>query len=159
MTDVQVTIDIHRHFAASRDVVFKAFTDKDQIATWFGPLAGWVMPDSVSIDPRPGGHRKLTMATYSGSMSWTVDATYAEVVENRRIVEYESVTGFPMFEGVDRFEVRLEFFDEGDGTRLELQVGPCSRETETVHREFWMQSFTKLDELLARRTNEQGSDA
>ena len=149
MTDVQVTIDIHRHFFAPRDVVFKAFTDKDQIAEWFGPLGGWVVPGSVSIDARPGGHRSLAMATYSGAMSWTVDTTYTEVVENQRIVGYERVTGVPAFEGFDPFMVRLEFFDEIGGTRVELRVDPCPRDAETTSREFWMQSFSKLDRFLA----------
>jgi uncharacterized protein YndB with AHSA1/START domain len=151
MTDVQVAIDIHRHFAASRDVVFTAFTDKAQIAEWLGPLGSWVVPDSVSIDARPGGYRRLTMVTYSGAMSWTVDTTYTEVVENQRLVGYERVTGLPDFDGIDHIAVRLEFLDEGTGTRVELQVGCCPRSVEAAGREFWMQSFSKLDLFLAER--------
>ena len=89
------------------------------------------------------------MVTYSGAMSWTVETTYTEVVENQRLVGYERVTGVPDFEGVEQFTVSIEFFDEGAGTRLELRVGPCPREAETAGREFWMQSFSKLDLFLA----------
>ena len=147
--DVQVMIDIHRHLDAPRNRVYRAFTDADQLARWFGPFASWVVPGTVSIDARAGGHRRLSMETYSGSMSWTIDMTYTEVVENLRLVGYETVTGSAAFEGIDPISVSLEFFDENGGTRVELRAGPCPRDTERVSRDFWMQSFSKLDSLLA----------
>jgi uncharacterized protein YndB with AHSA1/START domain len=153
MTDAQLATDLHRHFAAPRELVYKAFTDKDQIAAWFGPFGGLVVPDTVSIDAKVGGHRRVTMVTYSGAMSWSVDTTFTEVIENQRLVGYETVTGFPAFEDVDRFTLSLEFIDEGGGTRLELHEGPYSIEMEAVVREFWLQSFTKLDALLAGLTS------
>ena len=149
MTDVQVTIDIHRHFDAPRERVYRAFTDEHELAMWFGPLGGWVVPGTVSIDVRVGGHRRLTMATYSGTMSWTVETTYTEVVEDERLIGYETVSGFPAFEGIAPFMVSLEFFDEIGGTRVELRVDPCPRDAEATSREFWMQSFSKLDRFLA----------
>lgn len=159
MTDAQLATDLHRHFAAPRELVYKAFTDKDQIAAWFGPFGGQVVPDTVSIDAKVGGHRRLTMVTYSGAMSWSVDTTFTEVIENQRLVGYETVTGFPAFSDVDRFTLSLEFIDEDSGTRLELREGPYSIEMEAVVREFWLQSFTKLDALLAGLTNEQKNKA
>jgi len=155
MTDTQLATDLHRHFAAPRELVYQAFTDKDQIAAWFGPFGGQVVPDTVSIDARVGGHRRLTMVTYSGAMSWSVDTIFTEVIENQRLVGYETVTGFPAFKDADRFKISLEFIDEDDGTRLELLEGPYSIEMEAMVREFWLQSFTKLDTLLAGLTNEQ----
>src|SRR5829696_9723984 len=152
MTDVQLVIDIHRHLDAPRDRVYRAFTDEAELGEWFGPFAGWVVPGTVSIEARVGGHRRLSMETYSGSMSWTVDTTYTEVVENQRLVGYETVTGFPAFDGIDPFTVSLEFFDENGGTRVELRAGPCPREAETTSRDFWMQSFSKLDSFLAKQS-------
>ena len=149
--DVQLVIDIHRHLDAPRDRVYRAFTVEDELATWFGPFAGWVVPGTVSIDARAGGHRRLAMETYSGSMSWTLDTTYTEVVENQRLVGYETVTGVAPFEGLDPFHISIEFFDENGGTRVELRAGPCPRDTETASRDFWMQSFSKLDSFLARQ--------
>ncbi|KAA1400073.1 SRPBCC family protein [Aeromicrobium ginsengisoli] len=150
--DVQLVIDIHRHLDAPRDRVFRAFVDEDELTAWFGPFAAFVVPGTLSIDPRAGGHRRLTMATFSGSMSWSVDTTYTEVVENERLVGSEQVTGIAAFEGEPPFTVRLEFFDEKGGTRVELRAGPCSRDMEATSRDFWMQSFSKLDSLLARTT-------
>jgi len=148
--DVQVVIDIHRHLNAPRDRVYRAFTVEDELAAWFGPFASWVVPGTVAIDARAGGHRRLSMETYSGSMSWTIDTTYTEVVENQRLVGLETVTGYHVFDGVDPFSVSIEFFDENGGTRVELRAGPCPREAERASRDFWMQSFSKLDSFLAR---------
>jgi uncharacterized protein YndB with AHSA1/START domain len=153
MTDGQSATDIHRHFAAAREVVYRAFTDESQVATWFGPLGGQVVPDTISIDATVGGHRRLTMVTHSGAMSWSIDGTFTEVIENRRLAGYENVNGYPDFDGVG-LTLSIEFFDEGDGTRLELREGPCSPEMERGIREFWLQSFTKLDAFLARQSNE-----
>jgi uncharacterized protein YndB with AHSA1/START domain len=149
MTDAQRVTDIHRHFDAPRELVYRAFTDEGQVVEWFGPPGCMVVPDTVSIDAKVGGHRRLTMATYTGVMSWTVDETFTEVVENQRLVGYDDVTGLPDFDGVDRLTLSIEFFDEGDGTRVELREGPCSHDLEPAIREFWLQSFTKLDTFLA----------
>jgi len=148
MTDAQLEIDLHRHFFAPRELVYKAFTNEDQLAVWYGPLGFWVLRDSVSVDAKVGGHRRLTMTTYDGLMRSSIDATFTEVIENQLLVGYEIVTGLPKFEGVDRFTFSYAFKDEGDGTRLELRHGPYSIEMETLAREGWLQSFTKLDTLL-----------
>ena len=149
--DVQVVIDIHRHLNAPRDRVYRAFTDPDELAAWFGPFASWVVPGTVSIDARVGGHRRVAMETYSGSMSWAVDTRYTDVVENQRLVGYETVTGYPAFEGMGPFKTSIEFFDENGGTRVELRVDSCPREAEATSRDFWMQSFSKLDSLVTRQ--------
>jgi uncharacterized protein YndB with AHSA1/START domain len=149
MTDALSTIDIHRHFDAPREAVYRAFTDEAEVAAWFAPLGGQVLPETVSIDATVGGHRRLTMVTYSGALSWSVDTTFTEVIENERLVGHEDVTGYPEFEDADRLTLSVDFFDEGSGTRIELSEGPCTPEMEAVGREFWLQSFTKLDALLA----------
>jgi len=149
MTDTQSVTDLHRHFAARRELVYQAFTDEDQIAAWFGPIGCWVLRDSVSVDAKTGGHRRMKIVTYNGLQTWTINTTFTEVVENQRFVGYEDATGIPEFEGVDRFPFSQEFIDEGSGTRLELRQGPYSTEMEAMARESWLQSFTKLDVLLA----------
>ena len=89
------------------------------------------------------------MVTYSGALSWSVETTFTEVIENQRLVGNEILMGFPNFEDVDRFTLSLEFIDEDGGTRLELREGPYSAEMDAAVREFWLQSFTKLDAFLA----------
>lgn len=149
MTAEQLELVISRHFDAPRELVYRAFVDEDQLAAWFGPIGFSVPRDTVSIDPRTGGHQRFTMVADDGSMTSPVNATFSEVIENQLLVGYEDVSGIPGFEGTERFTLSLEFFDEDGGTRLELRQGPYSTEMEGNAREGWMQSFTKLDTFLA----------
>jgi uncharacterized protein YndB with AHSA1/START domain len=138
-----------RVFDAPRDVVYRAFVDPDQLAQWFGP-AGWSVPrDSVSVDPVVGGHQRFTMVNDADPAQHSVvDATFVEVVENELLVGTEDVV---MSDGEDpqQFSLRLEFYDEGGKTRLELTQGPYSPEWSASAQGGWGSSFTKLDALLA----------
>ena len=139
MTDLVIT----RIFDAPRELVFKAFTDPDQLAAWFGP-AGWSVPrDSVTIEAKPGGVQRLTMVNDDDpTLTSPVNATFVAVVENELLVGEEVVEGITM-------RIRLEFHDAGDGrTRLDLRQGPYAPAVESGAREGWASSFTKLDALL-----------
>jgi len=52
-TDEQILIT--RIFEAPRERVFAAWTDPDQVATWYGPEQFDTPPDSVHIELRVGG--------------------------------------------------------------------------------------------------------
>ena len=56
MSDATADLVITRIFDAPRAMVYRAFTDPDQLAAWFGPV-GWSVPrDSVDVDVAlPGG--------------------------------------------------------------------------------------------------------
>jgi uncharacterized protein YndB with AHSA1/START domain len=61
MTEAANELVITRVFDAPRELVYRAFVDPDELAQWFGPV-GWSVPrDSVSVDPRVGGHQVFTM--------------------------------------------------------------------------------------------------
>ncbi|GIF03221.1 SRPBCC family protein [Actinoplanes siamensis] len=146
MTDLVIT----RIFDAPRELVYRAFTDPDQVSQWFGPV-GWSVPrDTVEIDARPGGKQVFTMVNDDDpSMASPVDSTFVEVVENELLVGEEDVSHIPAF-GAGKLRMRIEFFDEEGGrTRLVLTQSPFPAEMETGAREAWGTSFTKLDKLLA----------
>ena len=146
MTDLVITLV----FDAPRPMVYRAFTDPDQLAAWFGPV-GWSVPrDSVSVEAKPGGHQRFTMVNDEDpSMTSPVNATFIEVVENELLVGEEDMSRIPQFEGVV-MRMRIEFHDEpGDTTRVVITQGPYTPEWESNAREGWGSSFTKLDALLA----------
>ncbi|MDX6738976.1 SRPBCC family protein [Actinocorallia sp. A-T 12471] len=142
---------INRVFDAPRDLVYRAFTDPDQLAQWFGPVGFHVPRESVDLDVRTGGHERFTMVKDDDpSFTSPVNATYREVIENELIVGYEDVEGMPGFEGIVRFESRIEFHDEGDGkTRLVIIQSPHNEDILDDASAGWESSFTKLDALLA----------
>lgn len=143
---------ITRVFDAPRELVYRAFTDPDRLAQWFGPV-GWSVPrESVSVDARVGGHQRFTMVNDADpSMTSPADATFTEVVENELLVGYEEVKGVPGFPDGTRLNMRLEFHEEPGGkTRLVLRQGPFDPAIRSDAEQGWGSSFTKLDALLAR---------
>ncbi|WP_283136359.1 SRPBCC family protein [Rhizohabitans arisaemae] len=141
---------ITRIFDAPREMVYRAFTDPDQLARWFGPVGFSVPRETVDIDARTGGHQRFTMVSeFDPTMSSPIDATFTEVVENELLVGTEKVEGIPGFEGVSHTRMRIEFHDEGGKTRLVLRQSPYSGDMVDMARQGWLSSFTKLDTLLA----------
>ncbi len=141
---------ITRVFDAPRELVYKAFTDPDQLAQWFGPV-GWSVPrETVEIDARPGGHQRFVMVNDSDPEQRSpVDGTFVEVVENELLVGAEEWEGVPGMQDAGPMQIRLEFHDEDGKTRLVLRQGPYTPEVEDMARQGWESSFTKLDTLLA----------
>lgn len=143
---------IERVFDAPRELVYRAFTDPDQLAQWFGPVGFSVPRDSVEIDARVGGRQRLVMVN-DDDPSWSspVDAVFTEVVENELLVGTEEWEGVPGLQEAGTMSLRLEFHDEEGGkTRLVVRQGPYTEQMEGMARQGWESSFTKLDALLAR---------
>lgn len=141
---------ITRIFNAPREAVYRAFTDPDQLAAWFGPV-GWSVPrDTIDQDVRVGGHQRFVMVN-DGDPAQTspVSSTFIEVIENELLVAEERWEGVPGMQDGGVMQARLEFHDEGDGTtRLELRQGPYTAEIHKMAGMGWESSFTKLDVLL-----------
>jgi len=151
MTKPTKELVITRIFDAPRELVYQAFTDPDQLAQWFGPVGFTVPRDSVDTDVRTGGHQRMTMVSNGDpAVSAPVANVFVEIVENELIVAAEDETCLPET-GMPLTTLRLEFYDEGGKTRLVLRQGPFPDEIESMAREGWSSSFTKLDDLLARR--------
>ena len=60
-------IDFVRVFDAPRELVWRAWTDPDQIAVWWGPAGMHTPRDTVEMDVRAGGVFRLTMVGEDGS--------------------------------------------------------------------------------------------
>lgn len=149
MTETTYEVAISRYFDAPPALVYRAFTDPDQLAQWFGPLVFHVPRDTVDVDVRAGGHWRMTMVS-NDNPDWKspVAATFVEVVENQLLVGYEVAQGFPGMADGARITLSLEFRPEGDGTRLELRQGPFPAEMRELSETGWNQSLFKLDALL-----------
>lgn len=143
---------IERVFDAPRELVWKAFTDPDQVAQWFGPVGYHVPRESVRIDLRVGGEMSLTMVPDSDEYppAGESSGTFAEIVEPSLLVTHEDISG-EMVEvfGSERITMRLELHEENGKTRMVLHQGPYGDAILGDAREGWGSSFTKLDRLLA----------
>ncbi|MFY9929944.1 MAG: SRPBCC domain-containing protein [Streptosporangiaceae bacterium] len=144
-------IRFSREFDAPAELLYRAFTDPDQLCLWFGPY-GWSVPcESVHIDARPGGFQRFVMVNDENpELRSAVNATFTEVVENQLLVGHEDVED-PETKKTERHHLRLEFHSEGDArTRLDVRQGPFTEEMGHATEEGWQSSFTDLDSLLRR---------
>ncbi|HEX6249493.1 MAG TPA: SRPBCC domain-containing protein [Nocardioidaceae bacterium] len=147
-------LHLERVFDAPRELVWKAFTDPDQISAWFGPVGYSVPRETVDMDVRVGGHERFEMVADNPEYppGGPVNATFTEVVPHELLVAEEHLEG-EMAElfGSDKITMRLQLHEEEGGkTRLVLDQGPYKEEMSSDAREGWTSSFTKLDALLAR---------
>jgi uncharacterized protein YndB with AHSA1/START domain len=148
MTDTDTAADqqvlITRTFDAPRDVVFRAWTDPDHVAQWFGPEGFDTPRETVEIDLRVGGRFELTMVQKESGAQFPVRYEIAELDPPRLLV----LKSGPMPEvGLHNGTVtRVELYDHGDKTTMSLSDGPY---TEAAHAEAgWHGAFAKLDALL-----------
>jgi uncharacterized protein YndB with AHSA1/START domain len=113
---------ITRIFDAPREKVFKAWTDPDEVAAWYGPDHMEVLREKVRIDPRVGGRWEVTMVQRGGDMEFAIGYEILELVEPELIV----MRSDPMpAAGVhEPTIVRVELYDHGAKTRMTLSDGP-----------------------------------
>jgi uncharacterized protein YndB with AHSA1/START domain len=137
---------ITRIFDAPRERVFRAWTDPDDVAAWFGPEQFDTPRERIRIDPRVGGRYELTMVQREGGAEFPVGYEILELVEPELIV----LRSDPMPE-VGMHEptvVRVEFHDHGAKTRMTLTDGPYPEGR--GHAETgWSAAFDKLAALVA----------
>ena len=100
-------IEITRVFDAPREEVWRAWTEPEQIAQWWGKR-GWSTPvSSVELDVRPGGVFRLNSINDEDGREMPMDAVYSEVVEPERLsFGASSVTFVDLGDG--RTEMRFE---------------------------------------------------
>lgn len=86
-------ITISRVFDAPRELVWKAWTEPDRLATWWGPH-GWTNPLSkITMDVRPGGAFRVTSISDEDGSEMSSHGVYREVVEPERLVFEEPAEG------------------------------------------------------------------
>jgi uncharacterized protein YndB with AHSA1/START domain len=111
-------ITITREYDAPRELVWRAWTEPDQLASWWGPRGWSTAADEVVMDVRPGGAFRVTSTGGEGERM-TVEGVYREVAEPERLVLEEDGAG-AWHEGAVS-EVSL--IDLGDGrTRMDFRA-------------------------------------
>ena len=110
------TVTLTRIIDAPREEVFRAWTEPDQIRSWWGP--GEFTCPSAEVDLRPGGSYRLAMQPAEGE-PFIVGGTYREVDPPARLVySWRWETG-PAADGSESL-VSIEFHDRDGKTALVL---------------------------------------
>ncbi len=80
---VERLVEITRVFNAPRELVFRAWTDREQLLHWFAPRGCTIA--FRTLDLRPGGTFHSCILTPSGHQCWC-QGVYREIVAPERIV-------------------------------------------------------------------------
>ncbi|HTA44316.1 MAG TPA: SRPBCC domain-containing protein [Bryobacteraceae bacterium] len=111
-------LTLKRVFDAPRDLLFKAWTDRDRLQQWWGPK-GFTNP-VCEIDVRPGGAIEIHMRGPDGNV-YPMKGEFREIVEPERLVFTSSATnrnGERMFEMLNT----VTFAERGGKTEMTLDV-------------------------------------
>lgn len=157
---------ITRVFAAPREVMWKAWTDPQALAQWWGPRK--ITTTVAQMDVRPGGSYKYTMQMADGT-KYPMKGVYREVVEPKRLVYSVDVSEHPpewtaailanLPPGspatIGEMSHTVTFEKEGGGTRLTIRTGFASSAlrnsfTRIGMTEGWSQSLDKLAEQVVK---------
>jgi uncharacterized protein YndB with AHSA1/START domain len=168
-TPIEIEFTISRVFDAPREMVWRACTEPDQLAQWWGPK-GFKMR-SCKLDLRPGGMFHYGMEAPAGSpmgggIMWG-KFVYREIVRPERLVftnsfsdENGGTTRHPMSATWPLEVLNIETFTETAGKTTVLLCGTPFNASEAERKTFrdatksmeqgFTGTFNQLDEYLAR---------
>ena len=144
-SDEQVLIT--RIFEAPREHVFKAWTDPDELAAWYGPEHMDAPRERIHVDLRVGGRWELTMVGRGGGGEFTISYEILELVEPELIV----LRSDPMPEmGMHEPTIlRVELHAHGAKTRMTLSDGPYPAPGRAHAEAGWTAALDSLTTVLS----------
>ena len=129
-------ISITRIFDAPREQVWRAWTEPERLAAWWGKR-GWSTPaESVELDVRPGGVFRLNSINDVDGREMGLDAVIRQVVEPERLV-------FARHDGSTSY---VTLIDLGDG-RTEMRFETTAAVSDTAAAGL-ASAFDRLEESL-----------
>ncbi len=137
---------VARVFDAPRRLVFRAWTDPELAAHWWGPKGFTSV--SCEMDVRPGGKWRRSMRSPDGSLR-CARGVYREIVAPERLVftyAWEDADGRPGHETL----VSVVFVEHGGRTELTLRQAVFETVTaRDAHRGGWTSCLERFAEYLA----------
>lgn len=152
-----------RTFAATRDQIWRAWTERERLMQWFGPK-GFTMP-TATLDFRPGGSFHYCLETPDGVTMWG-KFSYREIEPQKRIVlvnafsdEAGGVTRHP-FSDTWPLQIHSTFtiteeYGRTTGAIEWIPIAPTPEERDTFEsahdgmRQGWIGTFDQLEEYLS----------
>lgn len=142
-TQERPSVNFTRHYKASPEKVWQAWTDPQALARWFGPDSESVV-SVADLDVRVGGRYHIRFGVPGGEVH-DVSGVYQEVVPTQKLVFSWAWKSTP--ERVSQVTVMLRPW--GGGTELtfvhEKFFDQAARDS---HNQGWTGAFARLDRLF-----------
>ena len=142
-------IRIRRVFDAPRELVWKAWTEPEHLARWWGPRGRTTPVDSITLDLRPGGTFRVSSVSDEHGDDMVTLGTFREVVPPERLVLDEAADD----SWHDGAESEVTLIELGDG-RTEMRFRATVHTTEEmigIAEVGITSAFDRLAEQLAAR--------
>jgi uncharacterized protein YndB with AHSA1/START domain len=139
---------IKRTFDATREQVWRAWTDPELAALWWHPHQVTTPPESLSIDLREGGRYAYLMIAPDGSKFPTA-GTYLEIREPERL---QFTWGRPEDADDEAPVITVDLVETADGRcEMTFQVRGIGddRSADDSTYQGWTEAFEELDAALA----------
>lgn len=146
-TMAERTIVVERELEAPRELVWRVWTDPDEVAKWWGPEHFTTPREKIEFDLRPGGVCRLTMVGPDGE-EYPSDGHFGIVEPPERLSFGETTTEHPMIESG---ETTIEFVALGE-SRTKVVVTSrmvCVEELTGMAEAGWSSQLAKLAALLS----------
>jgi uncharacterized protein YndB with AHSA1/START domain len=138
---------MERVLPAPRSVVYKALTDPDELAKWWGPHG--FTTSSIELDVRVGGRYRFAMQPPEGELFY-LQGEFTEVDPPGRLA-YTFRWEDPDPDDVETV-VTLSLRDLGDSTEVVFEQGGFAAESRrALHEDGWTDGFEKLRDLMRSR--------
>jgi uncharacterized protein YndB with AHSA1/START domain len=141
------TLVIERELDAPRELVWKAWTDPDEVTRWWGPEHFTTPREKIEFDLRPGGICRLTMVGPDGE-EYPSDGHFRVVEPPVRLSFGEDSTEHPM---IQSGETTVELVQLGE-SRTKVVITSrmiCADELIGMAKIGWGSQLDKLEALLA----------
>ena len=140
-----LTLTLKGTVPAEPSVVFRALTEPDELAKWWGPR-GFTAP-SVELDLRVGGSYRIAMQPPEGEVFYLAGEFCAVDCPSRLAYTFRWEDPDPD----DRETVvTLSLGDLGESTELVVAQGMFAAERRrALHEEGWTDALERLQELVA----------
>lgn len=143
-------IVIERVLDAPRELVWRVWTDPDELTRWWGPAHFTTPREKIEIELRPGGVRRLTMIGPDGQ-EHPSEGHFDVVEPPERFSFGEEIHSNPMIESA---ETTVEFVElDGHCTKVIVTSRMiCAEELIAMAQAGWATQIDKLEHLLGDRS-------
>ena len=146
----ELVLRLKRTLPARRAAVYSALSDPEELAKWWGPQ-GFTAP-SVEFDLRVGGGYRIAMQPPHGDPFY-LSGEFCEIDPPGRLAY--SFRWDPADPDDQDTVVMVSLEDRGERTDARLTQGEFATEERlALHRQGWMESFERLQRLLAEARNQ-----
>lgn len=140
----ETSLTMTRHFKASPDKVFRAWSDPDLLKVWMGGKS--VSSPYAEVDFRVGGKYTVRLQPPYGN-SFTVEGIYQEIDPPNKLVYTWIFVGGELDTGESL--VTVDFVAQSDGTQVTLQHNRLpNQEVRDIHSQGWNDLLDNLMELV-----------